>query len=148
MSPSKSKATQRIQFAYYAYLAGPMGDVFEYLLKSSDHSTRVGKRMGIKAISAFWKPFSAQTILQVSEQEMRKIALNSIAELEEQIELIKRTFNLQNGDTTSLTRQEIEQLVDVRMSQHVERVSRQQKLSAGTHPIPDNYNERKRRNVS
>lgn len=148
MSHSNNQATQRIQFAYYAYAAGPMGDVFAYLLKNSAHSARKGKRMGIKAISAFWKPFSAQTILKVSEQEAHKIALDSIAELERQIALIKMTFNIQYDDIPGLTRHEIEQLVDTRMLQALQTISRQQALGSGTLPLPDNYSERSRGHVN
>lgn len=134
-----TEATKRIQFSYYAYLSGPMGDVFQYLLKSGDYSTRTGKRMGLRAISAFWKPFSAREVLHASEAEVREIALNSIAELERQIELIKKTFNIQHGYLPTLTRQEIEQLIDARLNQH--EIPKPKPLPKSV-PIPDNFNQR------
>lgn len=135
MALTKSKATQRIQFAYYAYVAGPMGDVFLYLLRNKAHTTHKGKKMALEAISAFWKPFSAQALLEISEQEARVIALRSIDELQNQIDLIKAAFGLQTY-SRAVTRSEIEALIEARLSQQEQ--GRSPALPPA--PVPDNYN--------
>jgi hypothetical protein len=108
---STEKNTARIQFAYYAYLKGPMGDVFKYLLRNRAHPTHKGKKMGLAAMAAFWKPFSAQAVLNLSEQEVRAIALNSITELQKQIELIRNTFNIPVAPQ-ELTKKDIEKMIE------------------------------------
>lgn len=142
MTLSKSEATKRIQFAYYAYVAGPMGDVFTYLLRNpAQHSTHKGKKMALEAISAFWKPFSAQALLEISDQESKQIALRSIDELQKQIELIKTAFGLQSY-SNSITRTEIEALIESRISQ------RERGQTPSSIPVPDNYNGRERYGTS
>lgn len=134
MTLSKSEATKRIQFAYYAYVAGPMGDVFTYLLRSpAQHSNHKGKKMALEAISAFWKPFSAKALLKISDQESKQIAIRSIDRLQKQIDLIKTAFELQSY-STSITRHEIEALIDARLGQR-DRIS-----APSSTPVPDNYN--------
>jgi hypothetical protein len=112
---SPEKNTARIQFAYYAYLQGPMGDVFKYLLRNRAHPTHKGKKMGLAAMAAFWKPFSAQAVLNLSEQEVRAIALNSITELQKQIELIRSTFNIPVAPQ-ELTKKDIEKMIEDRLN--------------------------------
>jgi hypothetical protein len=112
---SPDKNTARIQFAYYAYLKGPMGDVFKYLLRNRAHPTHKGKKMGLAAMAAFWKPFSAQAVLNLSEQEVRAIALNSITELQKQIELIRNTFNIPVSPQ-ELTKKDIEKMIEDRLN--------------------------------
>jgi hypothetical protein len=109
------KNTARIQFAYYAYLKGPMGDVFKYLLRNRAHPTHKGKKMGLAAMAAFWKPFSAQAVLNLSDQEVRAIALTSITELQKQIELIRNTFNIPVAPQ-ELTKQDIEKMIEDRLN--------------------------------
>ena len=109
------KENCRIQFAYYAYVAGPMGDVFRYLLRNRAHSTHKGKKMGLAAMSAFWKPFSAQAVLGLSEREVRAIALTSIAELQQQIELIRATFDIPKS-SKEITKREIEQMIEEQLN--------------------------------
>jgi hypothetical protein len=110
-STRSDKNTTRIQFAYYAYLQGPMGDVFKYLLRNRAHPTHKGKKMGLAAMAAFWKPFSAQAVLNLSDQEVRAIALNSITELQKQIELIRNTFNIPVAPQ-ELTKKDIEKMIE------------------------------------
>jgi hypothetical protein len=110
-STRSDKNTTRIQFAYYAYLQGPMGDVFKYLLRNRAYPTHKGKKMGLAAMAAFWKPFSAQAVLNLSEQEVRAIALTSITELQKQIELIRNTFNIPAAPQ-ELTKQDIEKMIE------------------------------------
>lgn len=109
----EEKETRRIQFSYYAYVDGALGDVFEYLLRSRARSRQKGKEMGLKAMSAFWKPFSARSVLNLNEQEVKMIALMSIEELERQIELIRNTFGLEKPkQPLEVTKLEIEHIVD------------------------------------
>lgn len=137
MSLSKaSKTTNRIQFAYYAYFQGPMGDVFRYLLRNKAYSTHKGKKMGLAAMAAFWKPFSAQTVLKLDDEEVRAIALTSINELQEQIELIRTTFNIPPSDQ-ELTRREVALMIEERLSA---RPSINQEPSRHPMPLSESYN--------
>ncbi|MEM9002723.1 MAG: hypothetical protein AAGE59_04250 [Cyanobacteria bacterium P01_F01_bin.86] len=130
------KDSSRIQFAYYAYVAGPMGDVFRYLLRNKAHSTHKGKKMGLAAMSAFWKPFSAQAVLGLSEQEVRAIALTSITELQQQIELIRNTFNIP-ACSKEITKREIEQMIEEKLN--AQRVVNQEPTVQAM-PRPNNDN--------
>ena len=112
---TRKKDTSRIQFAYYAHLDSPIGDVFQYLLRNRAHPTHQGKKMGIRAISAFWKPFSAQSILKLSDLEVEAIALASITELQRQIDLIWMTFNIPIGPK-EITRTDIERMIEERLN--------------------------------
>ena len=131
-------ATQRIQFRCNAYLAGPMGDVFQFLLRNKAHTKRVGKTMATDAISAFWKPFSARAILEVSEEEAKAIALRSLDELQRQMDLIRTAFNLQNY-SPGITRSELEAIIDSRLKQTLRSPSEALPTPTSV-PIPDNYN--------
>jgi len=130
------KDTSRIQFAYYAYIAGPMGDVFRYLLRNKAHSTHKGKKMGLAAMAAFWKPFSAHAVLGLSDQEVRAIALTSIAELQQQIELIRTTFNIP-ASSKEITKREIERMIEESLNA---RRSINQEPTVQALPLPDNDN--------
>ena len=105
------KETNRIQFAYYAYVDDALGDVFRYLLRSRAYSKREGKKMGLRAISAFWKPFSARSVLGMEDHEVRMIALTSIEELEQQIALIRNTFGIEKPERSlEITRADMEEV--------------------------------------
>lgn len=142
MSFSKEpKQIERIQFAYYASAKGPMGDVFRYLLRNRAHTTHKGKKMGLAAISAYWKPFSAYSVLNLSDREVQAVSLNSIAELEEQIRLIQTTFNIQAQQpepTRIMTRADIAQMVEEVL---VQRLGYQGTRHSAL-PLPDSYNIR------
>lgn len=138
-SLEENKQIERIQFAYYASAKGPMGDVFRYLLRNRAHTTHKGKKMGLAAISAYWKPFSACNILQLSEREVRAVALNSIAELEEQIRLIRNTFDIRDSQANiprAITRADVAQMIEEVLAQ---RLNHQNTVHSGL-PLPDNYN--------
>jgi len=131
-----SQDTSRIQFAYRTYVNSPMGDVFQYLLHSTARSAHKGKKMGLAAMSAFWKPFSARSVLELSEPEVRAVALASIAELQQQISLIRKTFNIPEN-LNEMTRKEIEKMIEKRLSVQFRAT---QKHTAPLAPMPDNYN--------
>lgn len=134
--PKSSKKTERIQFAYYARIAGPLGDVFRYLLRNQAHSTHKGKQMGLIAIKAFWKPFSAQAVLGLSDQEVRAVALTSIDELQKQINFIRATFNITEPSySQTLTRRDVERMLEERLGPR--RIANQSPTAL---PLPDNYN--------
>lgn len=130
----------RIKFNYNAYRHGPMGDVFEYLLNSRAHSTPQGKQKGLAAISAFWKPFSAQAVLRLSEEEVRAVALTSIEELTQQISLIRNTFNLPE-EPVRLTKADVERIVKEQLDTQMGRAANKEPaarppIGASGHPRP------------
>ena len=94
--------------------------------------------MGLAAMSAFWKPFSAQAILGLSDPEVRAIALTSISELQQQIELIRSTFDVP-ASPQEITRREIEQIIEEKLNAWP-RVNQEPTIQAV--PMPDNYNAR------
>ena len=95
--------------------------------------------MGIRAISAFWKPFSAQSILKLSDLEVRAIALASITELQRQIDLIRMTFNIPIGPK-EITRTDIERMIEERLNSGR---NINQEPVVRVMPLPDNYNVRR-----
>jgi hypothetical protein len=92
--------------------------------------------MGLAAIAAFWKPFSAKAVLGLSDPEVRAIALTSITELQQQIELIRSTFNIPAA-SRELTRRDIEQMIEESLNA---RRSINQEPTVQALPLPDNYN--------
>ena len=94
--------------------------------------------MGLSAISAFWKPFSAQTVLKLSEQEVKAAALDSIDKLQQQIDLIRTTFDVPKR-LGEMTRREVEDMIEESLTQRIAR--REQAVK--TMPLPDNYNARR-----
>ena len=90
----------------------------------------------LAAMSAFWKPFSAQSVLGLSEQEVRAIALTSITELQQQIELIRTTFNIPVS-SKEITKREIERMIEEKLNA---RNGINQEPTVQALPLPDNYN--------
>lgn len=88
--------------------------------------------MGLAAISAFWKPFSAQAVLKLSEQEIKAAALASIDELEQQIDLIRTTFDVPKR-LSDMSREEIEDMIEESLTRRL--APRERAM-----PVPDNYN--------
>lgn len=67
--------------------------------------------MGLRAICAFWKPFSARSVGNLDDQEIKAIALTSIEELEKQIEIIRTTFGIEKPrQTPTITRTDLEEV--------------------------------------
>ena len=133
---NKPEVTPRIRFDYYTYLTSSIGGVFQYLLRSSSHSARDGKKMGLEAISAFWKPFSAKAVLELSDEEVKSIALDSIDRLQNQIALIRKTFDL-HSDVNAATRRDIEKIVQDSLSAHYSAMEKRQPQTI--RPLVDNY---------
>lgn len=134
-----TKKTQRIYFGYYAYIAGPMGEIFRYLLRSDKHTKDAGRKMALRAISAFWKPFSARSLSNLDEDKVRMIARDSIDELRSQIKLIERTFNIEQNHLSTVTRPEVEQMIEAKLEQQG---IGSRRIFNKPIPVPDNYQER------
>ncbi len=110
-SPDSTSDRQRIQFAFNADCDTHIGEVFRYLLKNKQMPSREGKLKGLDAMSAFWRPFAYQENGQLSEEERRVIAQESIETLTRQIDLIRETFGVdkpQPSDTTTSLKQEVQ----------------------------------------
>jgi hypothetical protein len=91
---------QRVQFAFNADADSVVGTVFQYLIKNHRFSSREGKRKGVDAIVAFYKPFAYQGSA-VSEGELQAIARDAVELLSRQIELICSSFDLERSGTQS-----------------------------------------------
>ena len=94
MAPISSDS-QRIQFAFNAYLDSVVGMTFNYLIKNSRFPSRAGKHKGVDAMMAFWKPFAYQEQGNLSEEELRTIAIESVEMLTRQRDLICAAFGLE-----------------------------------------------------
>ncbi|NET33338.1 MAG: hypothetical protein F6K19_15180 [Cyanothece sp. SIO1E1] len=119
---------QRIQFAFNSDLDSDIGTTFQYLIKNAHFSSRVGKHKGIDAITTFWKPMAYQEQGDLTAEELKAIARESIEALNRQIDLICDTFGLERPQQTTSNqnlelRQEIQQAVSAAF---------QQLVSAGT----------------
>ena len=110
-SPNSTNDRQRIQFAFNADRDTPIGRVFKYLLKSDKLPSRKGKLKGIDAMSAFWRPFAYQEDEQLSEDEKKAIARESVEALTHQIDLIRDTFDLERSQTSREFKEEIKAAV-------------------------------------
>ncbi|NJN05085.1 MAG: hypothetical protein HC816_22960 [Leptolyngbyaceae cyanobacterium RM1_1_2] len=91
---------QRVQFAFNADADSVVGTVFQYLIKNHRFSSREGKRKGVDAIVAFYKPFAYQGSA-VSEGELQAIARDAVELLSRQIELLCNSFDLERPGTRS-----------------------------------------------
>jgi hypothetical protein len=94
-SPDSINNRTRIQFAYNADCDTPIGETFQYLLKSDQVPSRKGKHKALDAIAAFWQPFAALENERLSEEERSVIAQQSIETLAQQIDLIRDTFGIE-----------------------------------------------------
>jgi hypothetical protein len=99
---------QRIQFAFNADLDSAIGVMFNYLIKNPKAPSRAGKHKGVDAMLAFWKPFAYQEQGNLSAEEMKAIARESVELLTRQAELIAETFGVESPKSgTSDLRQEV-----------------------------------------
>jgi hypothetical protein len=99
---------QRIQFAFNADLDSAIGVMFNYLIKNPKAPSRAGKHKGVDAMLAFWKPFAYQEQGDLSAEEMKAIARESVELLTRQAELIADTFGVDSPKASgSGTSQEV-----------------------------------------
>ena len=110
---STSSDSQRIQFAFNAYLDSVIGMTFNYLIKNPHFPSRAGKHKGIDAMMAFWKPFAYQEQGNLSEEELRTIAIESVGILTRQINLICAAFAVENpqANAPTILKQEIREAI-------------------------------------
>ncbi|MDJ0707455.1 MAG: hypothetical protein QNJ46_29625 [Leptolyngbyaceae cyanobacterium MO_188.B28] len=97
---STSNDSQRIQFAFNAYLDSAIGVTINYLIKNSHFPSRTGKHKGLDAMMAFWKPFAYQEQGDFSEEELRAIAIESVEILTRQVRAICAAFELEIPQAT------------------------------------------------
>jgi len=95
MTTQKLHRRQRIQFAFNADADSMVGCIFQYLIKNHCFSSREGKRKGIDAIVAFYKPFAYQHCFDMNEEELRTMAQDAIEALSSQIKLLCETFDVE-----------------------------------------------------
>ncbi|MEO1396249.1 MAG: hypothetical protein AAFV90_25415 [Cyanobacteria bacterium J06634_5] len=110
-SPNSTNDRQRIQFAFNADRDTPIGRVFKYLLKSDKLPSRKGKLKGLDAMAAFWRPFAYQEDEQLSDDEKKAIARESVEALTHHISLLRETFDLENSQSSSDFKEEIKATV-------------------------------------
>jgi hypothetical protein len=98
MATKTKTVRQRVQFAFNADTDSVVGVVFQYLIKNHRFSSREGKRKGVDAIVAFYKPFAYQGTA-ISEGELQAIARDAVELLSRQIELLCNSFNIERPGT-------------------------------------------------
>jgi hypothetical protein len=95
MATKRKSVRQRIQFAFNADADSVVGGVFQYLIKNHRFNSQEGKRKGIDAMVAFYKPFAHQNRSEVGEGELQAMAQDAVETLSRQIELLCGTFGVE-----------------------------------------------------
>jgi hypothetical protein len=95
MATKHKSVRQRIQFAFNADADSVVGGVFQYLIKNHCFSSREGKRKGIDAMVAFYKPFAYQNRGEVDEGKLQAMAQDAVEILSRQIELLCGKFGVE-----------------------------------------------------
>ena len=139
MAPTTSEH-QRIQFAFNAYLDSVVGVTFNYLIKNSRFPSRAGKHKGIDAMMAFWKPFAYQEQGNLSDEELRAIAIESVEMLTRQINLIGAVFDLESSQAKAPTN--LKQEIREAMSEAIQTLLAKPELSVSAQAalLADNPN--------
>jgi hypothetical protein len=118
MAVTSKTIRQRIQFAFNTDADSVSGAVFQYLIKNHRFGSREGKRKGIDAMVAFYKPFAFQDKEGIGEEELRAIAQDAVEALSRQIELLCSTFGLERPDAIAPDlRSEIKQAIAAVLSE-------------------------------
>ncbi|MEM6252890.1 MAG: hypothetical protein AAF821_08205 [Cyanobacteria bacterium P01_D01_bin.156] len=65
-------------FSYNTDLDSPVGIVFQYLTQNPHLPRLMGKRKGVDAIFAFWRPFAFQAMGQASDAALKLMARESL----------------------------------------------------------------------
>ncbi len=103
---------QRVQFAFNADSDSVVGAVFQHLIKNHLFSSREGKRKGVDAMVAFYKPFAFQGREDVTNEELRSMAQDAIEVLSRQIELLHGAFGVERPAAIALdVRAEIKEAI-------------------------------------
>lgn len=102
MVANRKANRQRIQFAFNADVDSVVGAVFQHLIKNHLFSSREGKRKGVDAMVAFYKPFAFQGREDVTDDELRSMAQDAIELLSRQIELLCGAFGVERPSAIAL----------------------------------------------
>lgn len=93
---------KRIMFSYNTDLDSPVGIVFQYLMQNPHLPRLMGKRKGVDAIFAFWRPFAFQAMGQASDAELKLMARESLVTLAHQMDQICETFGVEHPRSVEL----------------------------------------------
>ena len=86
----KSTKKSRVRFIFEPDRASPNGITFHWLI----HKAYGGKNKAASATRAFWLPFAYKDSGECSEAELKELAQQSVWQMEEQIQHIRETFEL------------------------------------------------------
>ena len=101
--PDKRRNRKRILFSFNVDVDSPFGVVFQYLMHDPQLPSRMGKEKGVEAMAAFWRPFAYQKKGDVSEDELKAMARESLTALQRQMALICETFDLEPPESEGLS---------------------------------------------
>ena len=93
----KSTKKSRVRFIFEPDRASPNGVTFHWLI----HRAYGGKNKAASATRAFWLPFAYKDSGDFSETELKELAQQSVWQMEEQIQHIRETFELDTSVRTS-----------------------------------------------
>jgi hypothetical protein len=127
---------QRIQFAFNADLDSAIGVLFSYLIKNPKAPSRAGKHKGVDAMLAFWKPFAYQEQGDLSAEEMKAIARESVELLTRQAELIAETFGVENPKSSSSGTSDLRHEVRLAVSEAIQQLVSSGIMGASAQPQP------------
>ncbi|MGJ3249094.1 MAG: hypothetical protein ACFE0I_23855 [Elainellaceae cyanobacterium] len=102
MVANQKAVRQRVQFAFNADVDSVIGAVFQYLIKNRRFNSREGKRKGVDAMVAFYKPFAYQDSNDVTDDELRAIAQDAVEMLSRQIEVLCEAFEVERPGAIAL----------------------------------------------
>jgi hypothetical protein len=125
---------QRIQFAFNADLDSAIGVMFNYLIKNPKAPSRAGKHKGVDAMLAFWKPFAYQEQGDLSAEEMKAIARESVELLTRQAELIAETFGVESPKSGGAS--DLRQEVRLAVSEAIQQLVSSGMMGASAQPLP------------
>jgi hypothetical protein len=127
---------QRIQFAFNADLDSAIGVMFSYLIKNPKAPSRAGKHKGVDAMLAFWKPFAYQEQGDLSAEEMKAIARESVELLTRQAELIADTFGVDTPKASGSETSDLRREVRLAVSEAIQQLVSSGMMGASTQPLP------------
>jgi hypothetical protein len=127
---------QRIQFAFNADLDSAIGVMFNYLIKNPKAPSRAGKHKGVDAMLAFWKPFAYQEQGDLSTEEMKAIARESVELLTRQAELIAETFEVESPKVSSSATPDLRQEVRSAVSEAIQQLVSSGMMGTSAKPLP------------
>ncbi|HHP7244051.1 MAG TPA: hypothetical protein ACFE0H_05115 [Elainellaceae cyanobacterium] len=102
MVANQKAVRQRVQFAFNADVDSVIGAVFQYLIKNRRFNSREGKRKGVDAMVAFYKPFAFQDSKDVTDDELQSMAQDAVEMLSRQIEILCGAFEVEHPGAIAL----------------------------------------------